>query len=147
MSRSIVNTIEVRCSVRHAFDVFTSKVDLWWPVGHRAFDESVLLFEAEVGGRFLERSANGEEVERGKVLSWEPPHRIAYSWHPGAIDQPTEVEVIFEGADDRTVVTVTHAEAQSDMGDRWAVRAKKFQSAWDHLLVEYIKLAQQRREP
>ena len=142
MSRSIVRTIEVHCSQLHAFEVFTTKVDLWWPVGHRNFDQSVLRFAREVGGRFLERSSTGEEVELGKILGWEPPDRFAYSFHPGAIDKPTEVQVTFQSHGDHTVVTVTHAEAQSDLGDLWQGRAAGFLRAWDHVLPIFRNVAE-----
>ena len=80
---------------------------------------------------------SGEEVELGKILVWEPPHRFAYSWHPGAIDKPTEVEVTFRSYGDHTVVTVTHAEAKSDLGDSWPSRAARFARAWEHLLPKF----------
>lgn len=148
MSRSVVATIEVHCSQLHAFEVFTTQVDLWWPVGHRKFgkfgksDQSVMRFAREVGGRFLERSSTGEEVELGKILGWEPPDRFAYSFYPGAIDKPTEVEVTFRSHGDHTVVTVTHAEAKSDLGDLWGDRAAGFLRAWDHVLPIFRDVAE-----
>ena len=72
MSRSVVATIEVHCSQPHAFEVFTTKVDLWWPVGHRKFgnsEQSVLRFAREVGGRFPEPTTTGKVQSRNSSIS------------------------------------------------------------------------------
>ena len=63
--------IRVACSREHAFAVFTSRIDVWWPRGHRRFGESELRLEPFVGGRFFERAANGEEFDLGAVRIWE----------------------------------------------------------------------------
>ena len=132
MNAPVVAKIEVRCSLAHAFEVFTSKVDMWWPARHRKFDTSVLRFERRLGGRFFERSPTGEENDFGQIVAWEPPNRFAYTWYPGAIDKPTEVGVTFRHISDVTAVTVNHTEAKSELGEAWANVLPAFKEFIEH---------------
>ena len=141
MSRNLQRIIHVRCPVSQAFAAFTEQIDLWWPRGHRRFAESRLQLEARVGGRFTERAAAGDEVRLGEVLVCEPPNHICYSWHPGAVDAPTRVDVRFIDEGDRTRVEVTHSEGTADMGDAWPGRAALFQRGWDLVLPSYADFA------
>lgn len=135
MAEPLVRRVRVRCSVDHAFSVFTERVDLWWPPGHRRFAESTLLLEARVGGRFVERAASGEEVRLGDVLACDPPHSISYTWFPGASSQPTRVDVRFLGEGEETTVEVRHGEGESELGELWPDRVKLFERGWTHVLA------------
>jgi uncharacterized protein YndB with AHSA1/START domain len=139
----------VRCPAAHAFDVFTSRLDLWWPPKHRRFSASRLCLEARVGGRFFERSESGEEATLGEVLRCEPPHRLTYTWYPGAVRGPTEVDVRFTDAGDATVVEVTHSEGPSQLGDAWPQRVELFGRAWAHVLPAFVDFlhTQQQEQP
>ena len=130
MNDPLRRSVRIRCAVEHAFSVFTAKLDLWWPRGHRRFERSRLSLEPRVGGRFLERSDSGEEFVMGEVMVCEPPHRLVYTWYPGAVDRPTEVEIRFTGDGDHTRIDVTHSEADSGLGDRWPDRLTLFTRGW-----------------
>lgn len=143
MSGPLHRRVQVRCPVSHAFDVFTARLDLWWPPKHRRFSASHLFLEARVGGRFFERSDNGEEARLGEVIRCEPPHRITYTWYPGAISGPTEVDVRFTDAGEHTVVEVTHSEGQSELGGAWPQRAEVFSRAWAHVLPAFADFLHQ----
>jgi uncharacterized protein YndB with AHSA1/START domain len=131
----------VRCSVEHAFAVFTARIDAWWPSGHRHLPDARLTLEGRVGGRFFERGADGREHELGEVTRWEPPHRVAYTWHPGALTRPTAVEVRFSAQGATTRVEVTHAEGDANLGEAWPTRAQKFDAAWRHVLPAFAAAA------
>lgn len=137
MSEPLRRTVRVRCPVAHAFDVFTARLDLWWPPKHRRFAASELFLEARVGGRFFERSSTGEEARLGEVVRCEPPHRITYSWYPGALAGPTEVDVRFTEDGEHTLVEVTHSEGNSQLGDAWPQRVELFGRAWGHVLPAF----------
>lgn len=139
MSEPLRRTVRVRVPVAHAFDTFTSRLDLWWPPGHRRFKASRLFLEARVGGRFFERSDTGEEARLGEVLHCEPPHRITYTWFPGALTAPTEVDVRFTEHGEHTVVEVTHAEGRSGLGEAWPQRVELFGRAWAHVLPAFAR--------
>lgn len=137
MSAPVERTIRVRCPVEHAFRVFTRRIDAWWPAGHRRFAGSTLTLEATPGGRFYERAPSGDEALLGEVLTVDPPHHITYTWRPGAITAPTEVEIRFTADGDATRVDVTHREGPAAMGERWPERAALFARAWSHVLPAY----------
>jgi len=135
MSQPVTHTIEVQCSVRHAFNVFTERLDLWWPPGHRKVNGR-LTMEARVGGQFYELDDSGERHALGRVTRWEPPHRVGYTWLPGADAMPTQVDVEFLPQGPATVVRVVHGEGGAALGSQWPVRAKKFDAAWRDLLPD-----------
>jgi uncharacterized protein YndB with AHSA1/START domain len=139
MTEPLRRSLRVRCPVARAFEVFTSRVDQWWPPGHRRSQRSELVLEGKVGGRFFERDEAGSEVELGEVLLWEPPTRLRYSWRPGSSSGPTEVEVCFRGEGDVTLVEVTHSAGR--IGPDWAERVQRFERAWAVVLPAYGALA------
>jgi uncharacterized protein YndB with AHSA1/START domain len=108
--------VVVQASAERAFEVFTARIDSWWPrehhIGKTPLRREVL--EPRLGGRWYGVSEDGEECEVGKVLVWEPPRRLVLAWqitkdwqyHP---DFVTEIEVRFtsEGPK-RTRVELEH---------------------------------------
>jgi uncharacterized protein YndB with AHSA1/START domain len=73
----------VACPVDRAFEVWTTRTSLWWPVSHSVSAEPglTITFEPVPGGRIFERTPLGVEHDWGEVLAWEPPHRLVYLWH------------------------------------------------------------------
>lgn len=102
-----------------AFRLFTAEIGLWWRRGPRfraAPGESGLMaIEPRVGGRVFESWTNATGAEHvqeiGRVLAWEPPRRVLFSWRATnfAPAEHTEVEVLFEPSASGTRVTVTHS--------------------------------------
>lgn len=137
MSAALEREVRVRCSVAHAFETFTARIDLWWPPSHRRFARSTLHLEGRVGGVFVERAHDGAETRLGQVLRWEPPDCIAYTWYPGGGAGPTEVEIRFAADRDGTIVRVRHREGASELGPAWPERVAKFAAAWDDVLPAF----------
>jgi uncharacterized protein YndB with AHSA1/START domain len=111
------HTVSVKAPLAVAFRVFVGL--RWWPVrthhlAEPAGDEVVL--EPFVGGRWYERGAGAREQDWGRVLVWEPPHRILLSWQvsPDWTYEPdpsraSEIEVRFSAiAPDETLVEYSH---------------------------------------
>lgn len=100
---AVRKTILVNAPQAHAFAVFTDRLGDWSPlqsyqIGSQPAQTAIL--EPRAGGRWFERAADGTECNWGRVLAWEPPHRIVLSWDIGADwkhrpDLGTEVEVRF----------------------------------------------------
>ena len=85
--------------VEEAFRVFTEELAEWWPYAtHSVEGENVdtVVFECSRGGRFYERAKDGTVHIWGTILTWDPPSRIAYSWHPGRSEETAqEVAITF----------------------------------------------------
>jgi len=110
-------TVLVAVEPKVAFEVFTKETDLWWRRGPRfrlaGRHPGVMCFEGGIGGRLFEtfETPSGTRVfEAGKIIAWEPPSRLAFTWRNAnfAPDEATEVEVRFEPAGTSTRVTVQH---------------------------------------
>ena len=107
----LVFEFDVRCTVEHAFEVWTAETSCWWPADHSFSGEKGLTvqFEPRVGGRIFERTTGGEEYDWGEIVVWEPPVRLVYVWHLGSDrSDATEVEVGFASSGDETAVRIEH---------------------------------------
>ncbi|MEM7446555.1 MAG: SRPBCC domain-containing protein [Pseudomonadota bacterium] len=141
MNEPLKKSIRVRCPVAHAFAVFTGQVDLWWPRGHRRFDDSKLRLDPVIGGRFIERAADGQEAQLGEVVTCDPPNAIAYTWNPGRGAGPTLVSVSFAADSEGTLVEVLHSEGESELADLWGERVALFTRGWDLILPAFAAFA------
>ena len=79
---AIHGTITVGVPVEQAFRVFTGSLHTWWPpeyhIGQTDMAEAIM--EPREGGRWYERGVDGSECDWGRVLTWEPPHRLVVTW-------------------------------------------------------------------
>ena len=112
----IVQTVQVKANPARAFELFTSRIAQWWPVGRTIGRNPhvAIVIEPHIDGRWFERDAQGNETQWGKVLAWEPPERVLLAWQ---IDSTwhfnpqlvTEVELTFvPAAQGGTVVRLEH---------------------------------------
>ncbi|MET0339588.1 MAG: SRPBCC domain-containing protein [Polyangiales bacterium] len=111
-------SVQVAVPRAEAFRVFTEEIDQWWRRGPAyrmsGARRGIIALEPRLGGRLFESfddDAGGERVvESGRVLTWEPPTRVVFSWRATnfAPHEETEVEVTFEERARGTYVTVTH---------------------------------------
>ena len=132
-------TFHVDCAVEHAFAVWTERIGSWWPRDHTVSGTPILVvLEGSVGGRIYERTEDHTEHEWGVVTTWEPPTRLAYSWHLGRdAAVATEVEIQFvEQGPDGTRVEIEHRgwERLGEQSDEWRDRN---QHGWDSLVPHY----------
>jgi uncharacterized protein YndB with AHSA1/START domain len=131
---------EVACSVEHAFDTWARRIDLWWPADHTVSgeDDLTVVLEPHVGGRLFERRADGQEHDWGQVTAWEPPARLAYTWHlKRDRADATDVDIRFTAlGPHRTQVAIEHAgwERLGADGVPWRDRNH---GGWSSLLPHY----------
>lgn len=99
-----------------AFEVFTTELNRWWQPGlaFRGYVAGELILEPHPGGRLFERRSTEVQspvLERGRVLVWDPPTRLAFTWRAGnfAPHESTQVEVLFESNGNGTCVTLRHS--------------------------------------
>lgn len=114
MNSKVLVALRVRATPERAFSVFVGEIGAWWrPSGLFQTTPRApgrLAFEAGEGGRLTETLASGKVFEIGRILVWEPPARLVFSWRQASFppDLQTEVEVTFEAAGQETRVVVEH---------------------------------------
>jgi uncharacterized protein YndB with AHSA1/START domain len=137
----MVKNVVVPLDVPETFDLFTSRIATWWPLGtHSVAKERAVTcrFEAGVGGRIYEVDDRGTERSWGAVRIWEPPERVVFSWHPGR-DAATaqEVEVRFSAASGGTAVHLEHRNWES-LGDEAREIRRNYDTGWDLTLNRFV---------
>jgi uncharacterized protein YndB with AHSA1/START domain len=101
-----------------AFAAFTERMGDIKPKEHNLLSSPIVstTFEPRVGGHIVDRAEDGTECRWARVLVYDPPARVVFSWEIGPTwqletdpDNASEVEVRFvaDGAD-RTRVALEH---------------------------------------
>ena len=139
----LVKRLTVPCTTQRAFDIFTDQIAAWWPLPTHSVggDHAVSVrLEGQVGGQIVETIDDGRTAVWGTVTTWDPPSRLAFTWHPGQPPQEaTSVEVTFEPDGPSTLVTLTH--------DGWANRPdgqtarQAYDTGWDTVLGGFVARA------
>jgi uncharacterized protein YndB with AHSA1/START domain len=110
--------IVVAAPLEKAFEVFTARFGDFKPPEHNLLAAPIAetVFEPRVGGSIHDRGTDGSECRWARVLAYEPPARVVFSWDIGPTwqvesepENASEVEVTFtaEGPD-RTRVELEH---------------------------------------
>jgi uncharacterized protein YndB with AHSA1/START domain len=141
----------INASQRRAFQAFTEQLDQWWPrshhIGKSEMKEAVL--EARQGGRWYEIGVDGTECNWGKVLVWNPPHRLVLAWQVTAEWQydpnlVTEVEVNFIAkGPELTSLTLEHRNLEVfgiSAQEMWS--AFDSESGWTGMLKSFATIAE-----
>jgi uncharacterized protein YndB with AHSA1/START domain len=115
---SVQTSIVVEAPVERAFSVFTEGIGSWFPPEYNLLDTEIAerVFEPRVGGRIYDRGADGSECHWARVLAYEPPERVVFSWDispqwqvQSDPEKTSEVEVRFVSeAPERTRVELEH---------------------------------------
>jgi uncharacterized protein YndB with AHSA1/START domain len=97
-------TITVPAPIEQAFAVFTERFGDFKPPEHNLLGVPIAetVFEPRVGGHIYDRAVDGSECRWARVLVYEPPHRVVFSWDldprwqmESDPDKTSEVEVRF----------------------------------------------------
>src|SRR5688500_6235139 len=143
--------IVVDAPIEKAFSVFTERFGDFKPPEHNLLASPIAetVFEPRVGGHIYDRGEDGSECRWARVLAYEPPDRVVFSWDISPQwqietepDNASEVEVQFvaEGPE-RTRVELEHRNLDRH-GDGWqAVRDGVADDAgWPLYLDRYAAL-------
>lgn len=114
----VLREVVVGAPVEKAFEVFTTRFADIKPRDHNLMESPIAetVFERRVGGRIFDRAEDGSECAWARVLVYEPPNRVVFSWDIGVqweleadLENASEVEVRFIAeAPDRTRVELEH---------------------------------------
>ena len=79
---SIKKEFTVEASQQTAFEVFTKKMDLWWPRSHHigSSDMTELIAELHEGGRWYSKHTDGSEANIGYVQTYQPYDLFVLAW-------------------------------------------------------------------
>jgi len=143
-------SIRVHATQAHAFEVFTSGLDRWWPrkAGIGKAPMKAVVFEAQLGGRWYELAEDGSQADVGKVLVWEPPRRFVVSWNINAHWKPdpmigSEVEVRFVAdGPNATLVELEHRKFEQMGAEAGASMRKDVDGGWPGMLEHFKKEAE-----
>jgi uncharacterized protein YndB with AHSA1/START domain len=115
---SIRKSIVVDAPVERAFSLFTERFDSIKPREHNMLGVEIAetVFEPREGGHVYDRGVDGSECRWARVLAYEPPNRVVFSWDISPQwqietdpEKTSEVEVRFVSeAPERTRVELEH---------------------------------------
>ncbi|WP_435121558.1 SRPBCC family protein [Micromonospora tulbaghiae] len=110
--------IVVDAPVERAFAVFTERFGDFKPKEHNLLSSPIAetVFEAKVGGHIYDRAEDGSECAWARILVFEPPDRLVFSWDISPawqleqdLENASEVEVRFVAeTPQRTRVELEH---------------------------------------
>lgn len=98
------NQVVVDAPIARAFAVFTERFGDFKPPEHNLIGAEIAetVFEPRVGGHIYDRAVDGRECRWARVLAYEPPNRVVFSWDISPQwqietdqDHTSEVEVRF----------------------------------------------------
>ncbi|HLI60934.1 MAG TPA: SRPBCC family protein [Solirubrobacteraceae bacterium] len=111
-------SVEVGVPPDRAFEMFTAEIGSWWDADKHILRSPLaeMVFEPFVGGHIIDRGTDGSECRWARVLAYEPPRRVVFSWDIDVRwqietdpDRCSEVEIRFEPlAESATRVELTH---------------------------------------
>lgn len=151
-------SVRVAVPIDHAFRVFVEQMETWWPATHHIGKTpfEAIFVEPRVGGRWYERDVEGKLCDWGKVLAWDPPHRVTFSWHVGpGHDSPdwvcdpdpakaSEVEIRFTAEGPRATLVELEDSKLERHGEGYQQLREIFDGpgAWSGILALYAKAAE-----
>ena len=115
---SVGTSVVVEVSQERAFRLFTEEIGSWWDPAHHLLEGELaeMVFEPRAGGHIYDKGVDGSECRWSRVLAYDPPDRVVFSWDISPqwqieteLDRTSEVEVRFIAeTDERTRVELEH---------------------------------------
>ena len=148
---SVRTEIVVETPIERAFGVFVEQFDRIKPREHNMLgaDIAETVFEPRVGGNIYDRGVDGSECRWARVLAYDPPERLVFTWdispHWQVETDPeraSEVEVRFVAeTPERTRVELEHRNLDRH-GDGWEGLREGVESpgGWPLYLQRYAGL-------
>ena len=148
---SVTKQIVVAAPIERAFRVFSEQFDRIKPREHNILGVEIAetVFEPRAGGHIYDRGVDGSECRWARVLAYEPPHRILFSWDINPQwqletdpEKTSEVEVLFIAeTPERTRVELEHRNLDRH-GEGWEGEREGIASegGWPLYLQRFVDL-------
>lgn len=145
-------SVVVNTGLERAFALFVDRFDAIKPREHNllAVPIAETVFEPRVGGRIYDKGVDGSRCDWARVVVYEPPSRVVFSWDIGPTWQleadparTSEVEVkFFAESADTTRVELEHRHLDRH-GTGWRAVADGVDgdAGWPLYLHRYAELA------
>lgn len=144
--------VVVNAPIERAFSLFTTEFDAIKPREHNLLSVPIAetVFEPRVGGHIYDVGVDGSQCRWARVLVYDPPTRLVFSWDIGPTWQleanpknASEVEVRFIAENsERTRVELEHRNLECH-GPDWRAVADGVdgQAGWPLYLYRYTEIA------
>ena len=114
--------VVVDAPIERAFSVFTGRFGDFKPPEHNMLGAPITetVFEPRVGGGIVDRAEDGSECRWARILAFDPPDRVVFSWDisPRGRSRPTGADQRGRGAVVRRVAGRTRVELEHRHIDR-----------------------------
>jgi uncharacterized protein YndB with AHSA1/START domain len=148
---AVRHEIVVQAPAERAFSVFTDDFGAFKPREHNLLSVEIAetIFEPRIGGHIYDRGVDGSECRWARILGYEPPSRVVFSWDISPQWQveadpkkTSEVEVRFIAeTPDRTRVVLEHRNLDRHLEGWEAVReGVDSDGGWPLYLQRYAEL-------
>jgi uncharacterized protein YndB with AHSA1/START domain len=150
---AVRRSITVEAPIERAFSLFTDGMGTWWSKDHHILQGELaeMVFEPREGGHIIDRGVDGSECRWSRVLAYEPPNRVVFSWDINLSwqletdpEKTSEVEIRFtQDGPERTFMELEHRNLDRH-GEGWERMRDAVGSAggWDlHGFAEAARTA------
>lgn len=146
--RVIRASITIPLTVEQVFYSFTAEFGDWWPladysVGAGESAARAVKMSAHLNGEILEELEGGRHELWGKILLWDPPRRLAFTWHPGDTpERATRVEIAVDSTPFGARIDLTHSHWNHIYDEEeW----RSYNAGWHSVLAKYAEYAMRGR--
>jgi uncharacterized protein YndB with AHSA1/START domain len=79
---SVRTEVTVDAPIERAFNLFTEGIGTWWDPNHHLIQGELaeMVFEPFEGGHIIDRATDGSECRWARVLVYQPPELVVFSW-------------------------------------------------------------------
>lgn len=143
---SLRTILFVPATPRQAYKAFTEGMADWWVKEYTWSGPDTLVdigIEPRKDGMAYEIGPHGFRVDWGRVLIWEPPRRLVFTWQIGPDRTPvpdpakaSEIDARFEPEADGTRVEVEHRHFDRH-GEAAEGYLRALSAGWRELLARY----------
>ncbi|GAA0493678.1 hypothetical protein GCM10008986_20190 [Salinibacillus aidingensis] len=132
-SFQISQEISIQGSKTNLFKALTEDIDQWWSI--RLFDDSELFVENEIGGRFMEKSADGKQALWATIMIIKPNEELHFQGPlgiTGAVNSYYKFK-LRETAANETILQLDHT-VYGMIDPAWE---KDYREGWNGLLHNF----------